>query len=72
MLSGAAEVIVADERARVPAGGLVVVPKYVPHEVRNIGEEPLRFAAVYAEPQVVTEYEREVQPDGSAARQTVS
>jgi hypothetical protein len=32
----------------------------------------LRFAAVYAEPDVVTRYERAVQPDGSAERHTVS
>jgi hypothetical protein len=44
----------------------------VPHEVRNAGEDVLRFAAVYAEPDVVTTYETEVMPDGSAERHTVS
>lgn len=72
MVSGEAEVVVGDERARVAAGGLAVVPKCVPHEVRNAGSEVLRFAAVYAEPDVVTTYEDEVQPDGSAERHTVS
>lgn len=68
---GVAEVIVGDERAEVPAGGLALVPKDVPHEVRNAGDATLRFAAVYAEPDVVTTYEREVQPDGSRERRTV-
>jgi hypothetical protein len=44
----------------------------VPHEVHNAGDDVLRFAAVYAEPDVVTTYERVVQPDGSNERHTVS
>jgi len=70
--AGVAEVVVGDERAQVAAGGLALVPKAVPHEVRNAGEETLRFVAVYAEPDVVTTYERVVQPDGSPERHTVS
>jgi len=70
--AGVAEVSVGDERAEVAAGGLALVPKDVPHEVRNAGDGPLRFVAVYAEPDVVTTYEREVQPDGSRERHTVS
>jgi mannose-6-phosphate isomerase-like protein (cupin superfamily) len=72
VVSGVAEVVVGEERSRVAAGGLALVPKCVAHEVRNAGEEVLRFAAVYAEPDVVTTYEHEVQPDGSAKRYTVS
>jgi quercetin dioxygenase-like cupin family protein len=70
--AGVAEILVGGDRAEVPAGGLAVVPKDVPHEVRNAGEATLRFVAVYAEPDVVTTYEREVQPDGSRERHTVS
>jgi quercetin dioxygenase-like cupin family protein len=70
--AGVAEVIVGDERAEVAAGGLALVPKDVPHEVRNAGDGTLRFVAIYAEPDVVTTYEREVQPDGSRERHTVS
>lgn len=72
VLSGEADVRVGGEAARAGAGALVVVPKCVPHEVRNAGQQTLRFAAIYAEPSVVTAYEREVQPDGSAERHTVS
>lgn len=72
VLAGEAEVIVGDERTPVGAGGLALVPKCVPHEVHNVGGQLLRFAAVYAEPDVVTTYEREIQPDGSAERHTVS
>jgi len=72
VLAGTAEVQVADETAEVPAGGLALVPKDVPHEVRNAGDDVLRFAAVYAEPEVVTTYREPVQPDGSRERHTVS
>jgi quercetin dioxygenase-like cupin family protein len=71
VLAGAAAVTVGDEEAAVPAGGVAVIPKDVPHEVRNAGDETLRFVAVYAEPEVVTTYEHAVQPDGSRERQTV-
>jgi quercetin dioxygenase-like cupin family protein len=72
VLSGTAEVQIADERCHVLAGGLALVPKCVPHEVSNAGDRLLRFAAVYAEPEVITRYERDVQPDGSPERKTVS
>ena len=72
VLAGTAEVQVADQTAEVPAGGLALVPKDVPHEVRNAGDDVLRFAAVYAEPDVVTTYREPVQPDGSRERHTVS
>ena len=72
VLAGTAEVQVEDETAQVPAGGLALVPKDVPHEVRNAGDDVLRFAAVYAEPDVVTTYREPVQPDGSRERHTVS
>jgi mannose-6-phosphate isomerase-like protein (cupin superfamily) len=72
VLSGAAEVVVGEESARVPTGGLVVVPADVPHEVRNLGRVPLRFVALYAGTDVVTRYEEPVQPDGARERSPLS
>lgn len=71
VLAGAADITVGDERGELPAGGIAVVPKDVSHEVRNAGGGPLRFVAVYAEPEVVTRYEQEIQPDGARERHTV-
>ena len=71
VLAGVAEVQVDEETARVEAGGLAVVPKCVLHEVRNAGDGVLRFAAIYAEPDVVTTYREPVQPDGTRERHTV-
>jgi quercetin dioxygenase-like cupin family protein len=71
ILSGEAEVEAGEERCILGAGALAVVPKCVPHEVHNVGREVLRFAAIYAEPDVVTSYERPVDPDGATDRHTV-
>jgi mannose-6-phosphate isomerase-like protein (cupin superfamily) len=71
VVSGTAEVEVGDDSATVPAGGVALVPQDVPHQVRNAGDEPLRFVAVYAANDVVTRYEAEVQPDGGSERQTI-
>ena len=71
VVSGTAQVQVGDESATVPAGGVALVPKDVPHQVSNAGDEPLRFVAVYAATDVVTRYEADVQPDGGRERQTI-
>jgi mannose-6-phosphate isomerase-like protein (cupin superfamily) len=68
VVAGKAAVTVGDESAEVTAGGLALVPECVPHEVRNGGEEPLRFVALYAGTDVTTTYEDEVQPGGERER----
>ena len=72
VLAGVARVKVDGETSELSAGGLAVIPKDRPHEVRNAGADRLRFAAVYAEPDVVTTYREVVQPDGARERHTVS
>jgi quercetin dioxygenase-like cupin family protein len=71
VLSGSARVSIDGEQGDAAAGDVVVIPRDVPHEVRNAGDEPLRFAAVYASTDVVTTYEDDVQPDGSCERKPV-
>src|SRR3954447_7451517 len=71
VIAGAAEVEIGGEEACVAAGAAAVVPREVPHEVRNAGDEPLRFVALYAANEVVTTYEQPVQPDGERERQAV-
>lgn len=72
VVDGEAEVRVGDETSRVPAGGVALVPREVPHEVRNAGDTVLRFVAVYASPDVVTRYEAPVQPSGERERRPAS
>ena len=68
VVSGAAEVMVGDELTELGAGGVALVPADVPHEVRNVGAETLRFVAIYAGIDVVTRYEAPVQPSGERER----
>lgn len=68
VLDGRAEVEVDDERSQVPAGGVALVPEDVPHQVRNAGDETLRFLALYAGTDVVTRYEQPIQPAGERER----
>ena len=68
---GEAEVIVGDERGAVRSGGAALVPEGVPHEVRNSGTGTLRFVAVYASTDVLTTYERAVQPAAERERTPV-
>ena len=42
VLEGTAEVSVGDERARLSAGGLALIPAGVPHEPINVGSDTLR------------------------------
>jgi quercetin dioxygenase-like cupin family protein len=72
VVAGAAEVEVERQAQRLEAGALAVVPADASHEVRNAGQGPLRFVAVYAGTDVVTRYEQEVQPDGTRERRPVS
>ena len=71
VVAGVAEVELDGETETVPAGGVALVPKDVPHQVRSAGDEALRFVAVYADVEVVTRYEEPVQPDGEREQQTV-
>jgi quercetin dioxygenase-like cupin family protein len=64
VVDGVASGTVGDEQGEVPAGGAALVPECVPHEVRNAGEGPLRFVALYADTDVVTTYEQAIQPSG--------
>src|SRR4051794_30090358 len=72
VIAGAAEVTVGDERTAVAAGEMALVPEMVAHEVRNAGDDVLRFAAVYAAPDVVTTYEAPVQPAGEREREATA
>jgi quercetin dioxygenase-like cupin family protein len=68
VVDGTAWVAVGDEQCEVPAGGAALVPECVTHEVRNAGDGPLRFVAIYASTDVVTTYERAIQPGGERER----
>jgi quercetin dioxygenase-like cupin family protein len=68
VLAGRAEVTVGGQRDEVQTPGIALVPADVPHEVRNAGDDTLRFLALYAGTDVVTRYEAPVEPDGKRER----
>jgi mannose-6-phosphate isomerase-like protein (cupin superfamily) len=72
VVAGRARVTIGDDSAELGAGGIAVVGACVPHEVESTGEEPLRFLAVYASPNVVTTYEQDIQPAGRRERTPVA
>jgi quercetin dioxygenase-like cupin family protein len=64
VLHGTAELTVGEERERVSAGELAVIPAGVPHGPRNGGSDVLRFLAVFPSAAVVHTWEEPVMPMG--------
>jgi quercetin dioxygenase-like cupin family protein len=52
--AGVAELLIGDERRRLPAGSLVRIPRATPHEIVNAADEPLHLACAYATADVST------------------
>ena len=55
-----------DERGRVSAGDLAVIPAMVPHGIVNDGDETLRVVGFFCESEIVSTFEEPIQPIGLA------
>ena len=66
LISGEAEVEVGEERARLAAGELAVVPALVPHGLENVGDDTLKVVGFFSESEVVSSFDEPVQPIGAA------
>ncbi len=55
-----------DERGRLSAGDLAVIPAMVPHGVRNVGEERLKVVGFFSEAKIISEFSEPLQPVGAA------
>ncbi len=64
IVAGEGEAEVGDERARVSAGDLAVVPAMVPHGLRNVGDEPVKVVGFFSEPEIISSFDEPVQPIG--------
>ena len=64
VLEGEGEALVGDERARVRAGGIVVVPAMVPHGIRNVGAETARCVGFFAAATVESTFDQPMMPFG--------
>lgn len=65
VLAGEIDVIVGDERRRVAAGGLAVVPAQVPHDVVGAGAETARVTGVFSASTIVSVFDDEWVPYGT-------
>jgi quercetin dioxygenase-like cupin family protein len=66
IVQGEAEAHAGDERGRLSAGDLAVIPAMVPHGVRNVGEERLKVVGFFSEAKIISEFSAPLQPAGAA------
>lgn len=66
LISGQGEAQVGDERGRIAAGDLAVIPAMVPHSLVNTGEEPLKVIGFFSEAEIVSSFDEPIQPIGAA------
>jgi quercetin dioxygenase-like cupin family protein len=66
IVSGEAETQLGEERGRVSAGDLVVIPSMVPHGARNIGSQPVKVVGFFSESEITSTFNEPIQPLGTA------
>jgi quercetin dioxygenase-like cupin family protein len=66
VVQGEAEAHAGDERGRLAAGDLAVIPAMVPHGVRNVGTERLKIVGFFSESKIISTFAEPVQPVGAA------
>jgi len=64
IVSGTGIAHAGDERGRVSAGDLVVIPEMVPHGVANDGDETLRVVGFFCKSEIVSTFDEPLQPLG--------
>jgi quercetin dioxygenase-like cupin family protein len=65
VLEGEAEVVVGDERARVTAGAVALIPSTVPHDIANVGPGRLRVIGFFSSAAVVSVFDETLLPFGT-------
>jgi quercetin dioxygenase-like cupin family protein len=64
VLEGTAEAGIGEQRLRLEASGIALIPAHVPHGLDNVGAEPLRFLGFFASAGMVNVCDRALQPFG--------
>jgi quercetin dioxygenase-like cupin family protein len=67
IVAGEGEAHAGDERGRVRAGDLAVIPAMVPHGIANTGDEPLKVVGFFCESEIVSTFAEPLQPIGLAS-----
>lgn len=66
IVAGEGEATVGEERGRVVAGDLAVVPSMAPHGIANTGDETLKVVGFFTASEIVSTFDEPVQPMGVA------
>ncbi len=66
VVAGEAEAEVGDERGRLAAGDLAVIPAMAPHGLVNVGNETLKVVGFFSESEIISSFNEPVQPFGAA------
>jgi len=64
VVAGDAEAEVGDERLRLSAGDLAVIPAMVPHGVANVGTKTVKVVGFFSESEIISTFNESVQPFG--------
>jgi len=67
IVAGEGEAEVGDERGRVRAGDLAVIPAMVPHGIANVGDEPLKVVGFFCDSHIVSTFAEPLQLIGQAS-----
>jgi quercetin dioxygenase-like cupin family protein len=65
VVAGEAEAQVGDERGRLAAGDLAVIPAMVPHGLVNVGMETVKIVGFFSESEIISTFNEAVQPFGA-------
>jgi len=66
IVSGEVEAQVGDERGRLSAGDLAVIPAMAPHGAVNVGDVVVRVVGFFSEPEITSTFDEPIQPLGAA------
>ena len=70
VVAGEAEAEVGDERGRIVAGDLAVIPAMVPHGLVNVGDQTVKVVGFFSESEVISTFAEPMQPiDASVLNQ---
>jgi quercetin dioxygenase-like cupin family protein len=66
IVAGTADAEVGDERGRVTAGDLAVIPAMVPHALVNVGDDTVKVVGYFSAAEITSTFEEPMQPFGAS------
>ena len=66
VISGQAEAEIGDERDRIAAGDLAVIPAMVPHGLVNVGDRTVKIVGFFSESEIISTFDEPMQPIGAS------